>query len=94
MKQEISTDDDGSSYIYYPIIEYKVDDNTIRATMDSGSSVVKYDIDEEINILYNPDKPKEFIIKGEKSSSIIGIVVMAVGTLVTVLGIKMALQKN
>jgi len=46
MKQEFSADEDGSSYMYYPIIEYTVGEDTIRVTMDSGSSTPAYDINE------------------------------------------------
>lgn len=94
MKQEISTDSDSSSYTYYPIIEYKVGEDTIRATMDSGSSRPAYNIDEKITILYNPQKTKEFIVKGEKTSSIFSIVFMVLGLFVTGYGIKVAIKKE
>lgn len=94
MKQDFSADEDGSSYTYYPIIEYKVGEDTIRVTMNSGSSTPAYDINEKITILYNPNKVKEFIVKGEKTSSIFSIVFMALGIFVTGCGIKIALKKN
>jgi len=94
MKQEFSADEDGSSYMYYPIIEYTVGEDTIRVTMDSGSSTPAYDINEKITILYNPNKVKEFIVKGEKTSSIFSIVFMALGVFVTGYGIKVALKKD
>ena len=94
MVQEISNDGDTFDYMYYPIIEYKVNDDTIRVTMSSGSNVPEYNIDEKISILYNPNKTKEFIVKGEKTSSIFSIIFMALGALITVYGIKMAVTKN
>ena len=94
MKQEFSSDNDSSTYMYYPIIEYKIGDETVRVTMDRGSNTPAYDINEKITILYNPDKTKEFIVKGEKTSSIMSIVFMAIGVLVTGYGIKMAIKKD
>jgi len=94
MKQELSTDEDGTSYIYYPIIEYKVNDDTVRVVVSSGSSTPAYNIGEEISVLYNPNKKKEFIVKGDNSSNIFSIAFMVIGVLVTGYGIKMALGKN
>ena len=94
MKQELSTDEDGTDYIYYPIIEYKASENTIRVTMDSGSNTHAYDIDEKITILYNPKKPKEFIVKGDNTLNIFSIVFMVLGLFVTGCGIKIALKKD
>jgi len=94
MKQEFSSDSDTTGYIYYPIIEYKVGENTVRVTMDKGSSTPQYNIGEKITILYNPNNTKEYIVKGEKTSSIFIIVFMALGVFVSGYGIKMALQKN
>ena len=95
MKQELSTDSDGtSSYMYYPIIEYKVKEDTIRVTMDSGSSTPKYSINQKITVLYNPNNNKEFIVKGDKSSNIMSIVFMALGVFVTGYGIFIAFKKE
>ena len=95
MKQDFSTDSDGtSSYMYYPIIEYKVKEDTIRVTMDSGSSTPKYNINQKITVLYNPNNNKEFIVKGDKSSNIMSIVFMALGVFVTGYGIFIAFKKE
>lgn len=95
MKEEISADSDGlSSYVYYPIIEYKVGENIIKATMDSGSSTPQYSINQKIIVLYNPNNNKEFIVKGDKSSNIMSIVMMTLGTFVTGYGIYIAFKKE
>lgn len=94
MKQEISSDTDSTTFMYYPIIEYKVNEDTIRVTMDKASNTPKYNINETITILYNPKKVKEFIVKGDQSSNIFSIVFMAIGVLVTGAGVKMALKKD
>ena len=94
MKQEFSTDSDGSTYLYYPIIEYKVGEDTIRVTMDKGSSTPAYDINQKITVMYNPNKVKEFYVKGEKSSMIFSIAFMAIGLLISGYGVKVALKKD
>ena len=95
MKRDLNTDSDGvTDYMYYPIIEYIANGNTVRVTMDSGSSTPAYDIDEKITILYNPNKQKEFIVKGDKSSNIMSIVFIVLGVFVTGYGVKMAIKKD
>ena len=94
MKQEFSSDSDTTDYMYYPIIEYKAGEQTVRVTMSNGSSIPAYNIDEKITILYNPNKIKEFIVKGDKSSNIFSILFMAIGVFVTGYGIKIALKKD
>ena len=95
MKQEFSNDSDSiNTYMYYPIIEYKAGEDTIRATMDSGSNTPAYEINTKITILYNPNNTKEFIVKGEKTSSIMSIVFMVLGVALTGYGVKVAIKGN
>ena len=95
MKQEFSSDSDSTStYIYYPIIEYQVGENTVRVTMDKGSSTPAYEINEKITILYNPDNTKEFIVKGDSSSNIMSIVMIAIGVLLSGYGVYVAIKKK
>ena len=94
MKQEFSADSDSTSYLYYPIIEYKVGEDTIRVTMDKGSSTPAYDINQKITVMYNPNKVKEFYVKDEKSSMIFSIAFMVIGVLISGYGVKVALKKD
>ena len=95
MKEELSTDTDSvTTYMYYPIIKYNARGETITETISSGSSNPKYNINEKITILYNPNNIKEFIVKGEKTSTIFSIVFAIFGLLVTGYGIKKILSKN
>ncbi len=94
MEEELSADDNGTRYMYYPIIEYNAGGEKVREKRKSGSSTPAYSINEKIMILYNPNKVKEFIIKGDKMSNIFSYVFIALGVLITGYGIKTALQKN
>ena len=95
MKQEFNSDSDSSSqYTYYPIIEYIVNDDTVRATMDSGSSTPAYNVGEKITILYNPNKTKQFIVKGDKMGNIMGYVFLGLGVALTGYGLVVAFKKE
>ena len=88
----MATDSDAVSYIYYPIIEYKVGEDTVRVKFDSGSNVPAYDINAKITVLYNPSNTKEFIIKGEKSADIVSIAFMVMGVALVGYGVKVAIK--
>ena len=94
MKEELSSDTDSSSFIYYPIIEYNINDETVRVVMDNGSNPPKYSLNSKITILYNPNNHKQFIVKGEKTSNIFSILFMGLGVIITGYGIKVAIKKE
>lgn len=92
MEAELSTESDG--FLYYPIIEYKAGETTVRERLSRGSGSPAYDVGDKITVLYNPDDADEFIVKGEKTSSVFSIVFMVLGLLVTGYGVKEALKKE
>ena len=95
MKEEVNTDSDAATnYTYYPIVEYTAGETAVRAVMDDGSSTPAYDIGEKVTILYNPNKINEFMVKGAISSKIISYVLMALGALISIFGVKVALTKE
>lgn len=82
------TDSDGTpSTTYYPIIEYKVGEQIVSKQSSTGSGSSDYKIGEKVEILYNPNKAEEYIIKGDKSSNVLGIVFIVVGIFMTCVGI-------
>ena len=95
MREESETDNDGrTSYIYYPIIEYNVENEIIKTSMSSGSNSPAYSVGDRITILYNPNNPKEFIVKGDKSSELFVYIFLGIGAFITVAGIINALKKD
>lgn len=94
MKEEMESDEDGMRYVYYPVIEYKAGSETVEVTMASGSNTPAYSINDKVTILYNPNKVKEFIVKGDKASGIFSYVFIGLGVLVTGCGVVVALKKN
>ena len=88
IKEDLSTDDDGRTiYTYYPVIQYIVGDRTITKKSSSGSSSMAYNLNDKVDILYNPNKVEEYIIKGDKTSNIIGIVFIILGIIVCIAGV-------
>ena len=103
IKEEWSRDSDGNDkYTYYPVIRYQAGNKTITKQSSSGSSSSsrvslgavslssshsKYSVNDRIDILYNPNNVEEFIIKGDKGLSFIGIIFIALGALAAIFGI-------
>ncbi|MBQ8131459.1 MAG: DUF3592 domain-containing protein [Bacilli bacterium] len=77
--EEEDISDDTISYTYYPVIEYEVDGNKISGKSTTGSGNSKYQVNDKVDILYDPNKPSHYIIKGDKTGSIIGIVFIVFG---------------
>lgn len=49
----------GNTY-YYPVFEYYAGGLMRRVTSSFGSNPGRYQIGEEVELLYNPDKPEQF----------------------------------
>lgn len=94
MEEEMSSDEDGTSYVYYPVVEYKVGDDTVRAKMSIGSSNPKYKVNAKVTVLYNPNKTDEFIVKGDNSLDFLKYIFSGVGIALTVFGIVLAFKKE
>ena len=87
--EENIEDDEGITrtvYTYYPVIEYDAENKTVKKQSSTGSNSPKYKVNDRINILYNPNNIEEFIIEGDKSSNIIGIIFIVVGIVVAFIG--------
>ena len=48
--------------VYYPIFEYKVNNETYRQQSPSGEGVKRVDTGESITIMYNPANPDEYYV--------------------------------
>ena len=87
VREETQDEDNFTRYTYYPVIEYKAGDRTVTKQSSTGSGTSEYNVNDKIDILYNPDNVEEYIIKGDKTSNIIGIIFIVVGIVVSVLGV-------
>lgn len=92
IKEEMGTeeDEDGitrTTYTYYPVIEYKAGDKTITKQYSTGSNSLKYKTNDKVDILYNPNNVEEYIIKGDKSSNILGVIFIVAGAFVSIAGV-------
>ena len=87
---EENHDADGYSvtHTYYPVIEFKAGEETVNKKYSSGTgNRNKYSVGENIDILYDSNKPTDFLIKGDKTSNILGIVFIVAGLVVAVIGV-------
>lgn len=85
---EDSTDDDGfTQYTYYPVIQYTVDGKTVSKKSSSGSNPSKYNVNDKVDILYDPNKVEDYIIKGDKTTSFLGVIFVVAGIAVAIIGV-------
>ena len=90
MEESLESDEYGTHtiYTYYPIIEYKAGDKTVTKQSENGSSGQSdYKLNDKIDILYNPQNVEEFIIKGDNSNNILGIIFIVAGVIAAGVGI-------
>ena len=80
IKRDTDTDDKGNkSYSYRPVLEYKVGVETFKRTAKVSSSDRKaYKVGTQVNIKFNPLKPKEFMTAKQKSGYGTGVILMLI----------------
>ena len=66
-------------YSYFPVIEYSVENESFQRMYNIGFKKDKYKIGEEIEIMYNPEKPEDFYFVGDNSGSKVGKVFSIIG---------------
>ena len=76
-----------TSIVYTPQIEYKVDEQLVTFEGNGSSNISDYTVGEKIEIMYNPNKVEEHIIKGDNSSKIGGIIWIALGIVILFVGV-------
>ena len=85
MREDFAYEEGGMRYIYYPIIEYTVNNEQITGELGSGSNPPLYSVNETLEILYNPSNAEEFIVAGENQNLTwiilggLGVIFLAVG---------------
>lgn len=82
--------EEGSYYdaqkVYYPVIEYKVGEETISKKYSVGDEKIKYKIGEKIIIKYNPNKTDEYLIKEDNGKIYVGIILIVIGVIFVLIG--------
>ena len=87
--REEDTDSEGfTSIMYIPQIEYKVGEQFYTAKGSGSSDASAHSIGEQIQIMYNPANVQEYLIKGDNSSNIGGIIWIVFGIIMLLIGIK------
>lgn len=73
-----------NKYTYFPVVEYQAGDRRVSQKSRSGQKPPKYKEGEKIEICYNPDNIQEYIIKGDLTSSFLGILAIVLGSIAVV----------
>ncbi|MBR2704434.1 MAG: DUF3592 domain-containing protein [Clostridia bacterium] len=68
-----------TTYTMHPVFEYHVGEETIKKEYLVGTSKIKYQEGQVVNIFYNPKKPTMFYVQGDKLQSTLGKVFTIVG---------------
>lgn len=91
--REEETDSEGfTSIVYTPQIEYKVGEQLLTAKGNGSSNASEHEVGEQVEIMYNPNNAEEYIIKGDNSSNIGGIIWIVLGVIISLVGIKQLLM--
>ena len=90
-EENFNDEENRMEYTYYPVIEYKANGETITKKSSTGVSENTYKENDKIEIMYNPKDVEEYIIKGDNSSNMIGIIMIVVGAVITLFGTKKTL---
>lgn len=67
--------------VKYPIFEYKANGTTVRANFNEKSKVHPYELLDVVDLYYNRNKLDEFYIKGNGTSIVMGVIVLAFGVI-------------
>ena len=96
MKREESvsteTDSDGhtrktTSVYYYPIFQYVVNGKSIEKKSTVGTGKPQFTEGQDINVMFNSDKPEQFYVVEDKQSGSFGIAFMIFSAVVIIFGI-------
>ena len=75
-----SENNTGKKYNYTPIYEFTVNGNTIRKSGGIYSHNKKeYHVGDTSTVMYNPDKPEEFLVNGKSGGKSFGIALLLFG---------------
>ena len=86
--REEDTDSEGyTSITYVPQIEYTVGEQLVTVKGNGSSNASDHTVGEQIQIMYNPENVEEHMIKGDNSSNIGGIVWIALGIIILLVGV-------
>ena len=82
-KDEAGSENTHKKYTYTPIYEFTVNGNTIRKSGGIYSHNKKeYHVGDTSTVMYNPDKPEEFLVNGKSSGKGFGIALLLFGLVI------------
>lgn len=87
IQEQIERTDGRISKLYYPILEYWIDGKQVINRSSVGSYPCKYEMGQEVNIQYNPNKVKEIIMKEDDGLRVIAKVFGIIASILGVVGV-------
>ena len=93
-ERRISDDDlepDLKKY-YYPVFEYTYKGSEYKVESNEGERSSSYKVNDKIELLINPNKPEEFVVKGSKSYLIITIIFLFFGIVPIIAGVVVSIM--
>lgn len=83
---ESRNDDGGSTTMFTPIFEYEFQSKTYTHKSSTSSSSQDYELDELVDVLVDPDNPKEILIDSFWEKWFVSVLLGFLGTLFTGMG--------
>lgn len=76
-----------SSVVYRPVFAFTYEGKDYRIKSHTASNPPAFDVSEKVELKIDPDDPKDFYAPSDKTTSIIGIIFIAMGSLFLIMGI-------
>ena len=86
--------DDSYSVTYFPVVEYEAGGKTVSKKSSFGQNPSKYNVGDKVDVCYNPEKVEEYIIKGDTSSTFIGVIFIILGVIIAIVGVFNIIKGN
>lgn len=78
---------DSAGYMYHPKIEYNVNEQEYVKISNFGTNPSKYEIGQEVEIHYNPDKCDMYYIEGDNTQKKLETIFTVVGSIVLIMAV-------
>ena len=90
--ERVNGTDKDETVIYYPVYEYVAGDQVYTSQSDVGSNIIRYDIGQQVPVMYDPNNPERYYIVGDKVNERFGIIFICIGGVLAILGVLGAIR--
>ncbi|MBR1540615.1 MAG: DUF3592 domain-containing protein [Clostridia bacterium] len=79
---------------YFPVVQYETPSGIVTQKSSTGGYPALYEINDKINICYNPNKTNEFIIQGDNTEKTFTIILFSIGIVFELIGLFIFIKYN